>query len=412
MMDRSISAVVDFIRAHIGLTVVSPDQQSAAEIPMIAPFTCATVGPAFRIFIYWDTYFMSLGLPHCGCGPLVQSNADNFIHMIDTFGYMPNAAVDWGMTRSQPPVASRLFALAYESNRDLSWLDKAFGEEKREHAFCTGFRQSHTGLNHYGHHATPAEVRVFAETFGYRLPPCGTPTEESLYYAHAVAEAESGWDFCPRFERRAMDFDPTDLNSALLWLERDLATFSQALGRSEEAAGWSQRAAERSAKMKSLLWNEARTMFLDYDTKNARHSPVASAASFWPIWAGVLSPGEARASCRSLLDALEKDAGIVCCEETPDDPTVYQWGYPNGWPPTQWVAVEAMRLCGLEEEAKRVARKYVDCVCANFAKTGNLWEKYNVVSGGVDVHDEYPMPPMLGWTAGVFLSFVETFFAR
>ncbi|HCH84090.1 MAG TPA: alpha,alpha-trehalase, partial [Lentisphaeria bacterium] len=52
---------------------------------------------------------------------------------------------------------------------------------------------------------------------------------------------------------------------------------------------------------------------------------------------------------------------------------------------------------------RRIARKYVDTVVRNFERTGALWEKYNVVTGSVDVKDEYKMPQMLGWTAGAFV---------
>ena len=39
----------------------------------------------------------------------------------------------------------------------------------------------------------------------------------------------------------------------------------------------------------------------------------------------------------------------------------------------------------------------------NFEATGNIWEKYNVVDGSTSVTNEYDMPPMLGWTSGVYL---------
>ena len=39
----------------------------------------------------------------------------------------------------------------------------------------------------------------------------------------------------------------------------------------------------------------------------------------------------------------------------------------------------------------------------NFKKTHNLWEKYNVVEGNINVSNEYEMPTMVGWTAGTFV---------
>lgn len=58
---------------------------------------------------------------------------------------------------------------------------------------------------------------------------------------------------------------------------------------------------------------------------------------------------------------------------------------------------------GYSEDAERIAKKYVDLVDENFKTTGNIWEKYNVVDGSIHVTNEYNMPPMLGWTAGVYL---------
>ena len=58
---------------------------------------------------------------------------------------------------------------------------------------------------------------------------------------------------------------------------------------------------------------------------------------------------------------------------------------------------------GFIEDAKRIAKKYVDLVDTNFEKTGGLWEKYNAVTGGIDAVSEYGTPEMMGWTAGVYL---------
>ena len=55
--------------------------------------------------------------------------------------------------------------------------------------------------------------------------------------------------------------------------------------------------------------------------------------------------------------------------------------------------------------ADEVKRKYVDLIEKNFEIRHNLFEKYNVINGDCQTVDEYTMPTMLGWTAGVYLFF-------
>ncbi|HCL04123.1 MAG TPA: alpha,alpha-trehalase, partial [Lachnoclostridium phytofermentans] len=102
------------------------------------------------------------------------------------------------------------------------------------------------------------------------------------------------------------------------------------------------------------------------------------------------------------LHRIELDYGITCCEKN-DSGCVYQWDYPNGWPPLQLIAMVGLQNYGFDKEAYRIAKKYVDLVERVFEATGCLWEKYNVLEGNVEVINEYEMPPMIGWSAGVYL---------
>jgi alpha,alpha-trehalase len=65
--------------------------------------------------------------------------------------------------------------------------------------------------------------------------------------------------------------------------------------------------------------------------------------------------------------------------------------------------IQGLRNYGYEQDARRIAGEFVRVVSANFQATGDLWEKYNVVDGSIRVINEYDMPAMLGWTAGVFV---------
>lgn len=59
---------------------------------------------------------------------------------------------------------------------------------------------------------------------------------------------------------------------------------------------------------------------------------------------------------------------------------------------------------GLELDAKRLAKKYVDVVDKIYDRTGRLYEKYNVETGDLNVVGEYGQLEMLGWTAGVYIA--------
>ena len=69
----------------------------------------------------------------------------------------------------------------------------------------------------------------------------------------------------------------------------------------------------------------------------------------------------------------------------------------------QAVAIMGLDRYGYHDDAKRLAEKYIGTCARNFELTGQLWEKYNGITGALDVADEYKMPPFLCWTACVFL---------
>ena len=85
----------------------------------------------------------------------------------------------------------------------------------------------------------------------------------------------------------------------------------------------------------------------------------------------------------------------------------YQWDFPNGWANLQYIAIAGLENYGYHSDARRIAKKYVEATVGNFNTTGNLWEKYNVTDGTIKVINEYEMPTMMGWTAGVFVYSVD-----
>ena len=178
------------------------------------------------------------------------------------------------------------------------------------------------------------------------------------------------------------------------------------LGHAAAAQLWQERANLRQQRMQALMWDAKRGAFFDYDYTRQELSPVFSCASFLPLWAGVASPEQA-AKTVALLPRLEQAHGVSTCEPGTARAELYQWDHPNAWAPTTWQMVQGLKRYGYNTEAKRIAQKYVSAATAIFAKTGTLWEKYNAVTGDIDVVDEYAMPEMLGWSAGVYIALSE-----
>ena len=144
---------------------------------------------------------------------------------------------------------------------------------------------------------------------------------------------------------------------------------------------------------------------MDFDHVAGRRSGILSVASFFPVWLGLANAAESDATL-ALLPRLERAHGVLACEPGPRS-RACQWDAPNAWAPLQYAVVRALLTCGRDADARRVATAFVGTVARNFAQTGDLWEKYNADTGGLDVRNEYGLPAMMGWTAGVCAALAE-----
>ncbi len=323
--------------------------------------------------------------------------------LIRRHGFMPNhVGIDH---RSQPPYFGLMVGDLYEATQDADWLRDAAEHVRQEYYFWVNARATPTGLCRHAHTATFEYVDRFYEQIAGRLgwPDDLPQAEKRRMSSHHIAEAETGWDFNPRFDGRCLDFCQVELNSNLYRYECLLAEWSDLLGWGE-AELWKERTAARADRMRRYLWSEERGLFLDYDFVNARHSSVASLGSFHPLWAGLATKEEARRAAEAL-PLFERQYGIAVGEPVEGD-TYYQWGYPNAWPPLTCTTVRGLARYGLDEAARRLAQKYVDVSVALFDRTGQLWEKTDVETGDV-AGGEYKAQPMLGWSAGVFVALAD-----
>lgn len=388
-----------YIEAHWEECIRSNHKDCGTLIGVPYPYIVPAVGHFDELF-YWDTYFTNKGLELSDRWQQAKYNVDNMLYLTDRYGYMPNGNRTYYLNRSQPPFLSLMVKDIYEHFQDPVWLKSAYEVLEKEYAFWMSKRICPLGLNIYGGKRAEElseEARELTERIG-EVPGVG----EHALGEHFLACAESGWDFNGRWNIEAVNFIPVDLNALLYQMEKTMEYFSAELGIPSKI--WRERAEKRKCLMEQYLRTE-KGIYTDYNYVTGRYSDLFSAASYYPLFAGLVSSDDAQVAVDELR-RLEAAYGIAAAEkkEGAGSSRSYQWGYPNGWPCVQYIVYMGLDRYGFRNEAKRIAGKYIAVVDINYRETGKLWEKYNVVEGNICVKDEYKMPPMMGWSAGVYLA--------
>jgi alpha,alpha-trehalase len=242
-------------------------------------------------------------------------------------------------------------------------------------------------------------------------PECEPPRRFKLskdYYKGDRSMRESGFDVSFRFGAfgsRTHHYAPVCLNSLLYKTEKDLEQISRWLGRSDEAEKWSKRGEERKTLITKYLWNQDQGLFFDFDFVTSRMSGYKYAATFYPLWAGLATPEQAKRVV-SNLELFEHPGGIAMSTVE----TGAQWDLPYGWGNIQMLVVEGLRRYGFKADADRVSYKFLSTVAEDFRRDGEIREKYNVVTRSSEAHANlgYQMNVVgFGWTNAAFLELLE-----
>lgn len=342
---------------------------------------------------YWDSFFMVQGMLDEQHEELVSGILEDLLSLFRRFKIVPNGSRTFLMGRSQPPFLSTFIADVYSTyNLDKKWLGEAMESAKQEYALVW--------------HGTkkPNERLVYK----------GLSRYYDINYLHDLAEAESGWDMTPRFGRKALNFLPVDLNALLYKYEMDFARTARLLGDKREAAKWEQAALLRKETMDELMWDRTRGLYFDYNFVKQKRGSVASLASYFPMWAGMVSDKQAAQLVKSLR-RFENKGGLATTDSLPlsqyaPGSMPVQWAFPNGWAPLHFIVVEGLLKYGYHEDAKRIAMKWLHTNLNWFNANGVFLEKYNVVNPDKPPQKGvYPSQTGFGWTNAVFERFCQQF---
>jgi alpha,alpha-trehalase len=451
---------------HLPATIHGPGQVTGngihppgllyLENPYVVP------GGRFNEMYGWDSYFIIRGLLRANQIELARGMVENFFFEIEHYGNVLNANRTYYLTRSQPPFLTSMILAVYEAEKahgqeDRTWLARAYRYASQDYEMW--IRAPHlagsTGLSRFydfgegavseGLHDETGYYRDVLAYFlkqdapspylvesatpdalerpEYSMQLCG-PAGESPgskcdvikyvalspeYYKGDRSMRESGFDISFRFGPYGAGthhYAPVCLNSLLYKTESDMETIATSLGDKQSATQWHQRAEKRKELIQTLLWNHQRGLFLDYDFAESKQSSYEYATTFYPLWAGLATPEQARSLVKNL-PLFEQAGGLAMSTKK----TGVQWDYPYGWAPVQLLAVEGLRRYGYDAEADHISFKFLSMVLTNFVRDGNIREKYDVVSdsSNFQLTEGYRDNVVgFGWTNGVFLELLNT----
>jgi alpha,alpha-trehalase len=388
-------------------------------------------GGRFNEMYGWDSYFIEVGLLRDHDLDHAKDMADNFLYQVKNYGgKVLNANRTYYLNRSQPPFLTEMVLDVYNKTHDKKWLADALPQiEQYYKLWATEPHLTDTGLARYwdfGEGPAPevlsaeknAEgqthydlVKEYFKTHQFddydvsQYYDRATDTLTPLFYKGDRSMRESGFDPSNRFGPFNIDiihYDPVCLNSLLYMMEIQTEKIVGELGRGYEADSWHNRAQARASRINNLMWDDRDGLYHDYNfaLKRIRLYPFLS--TFYPLWAGLARPDQA-ARVEKNLPLFERDGGL----QTSTYVSGNQWDAPFGWAPLHLIAVDGLRRYGYNDDAERIAVKWLSLIHRDFLRRGFIVEKYDVVRASSNVESQIRFgysanQAGFGWTNAVF----------
>jgi alpha,alpha-trehalase len=267
---------------------------------------------------------------------------ENFLDLVEQFGFVPNGARIYYLNRSQPPLLTLMVKTYVEYTNDTEILDRALPLLEKELDF---WRNNHTlkvtspwsGKSYYLSRYNVLNNQPRPESFWedyitannetyyshddtiHLLTPLNASQKGELY-AELATGAESGIDYSSRWLRRPLDavldtslplrsldirgIIPVDLNSVLYATEVEIAKFHLSRNNTIAYKKYMAWANQRMNGMYDLMFNEKEFRYFDYNLTSQAQNVIGWTGNatnlsqgvrfypeqFWPFWLGAIPP--------------------------------------------------------------------------------------------------------------------------
>lgn len=216
-------------------------------------------GGRFSEFYYWDSYWIIRGLLVSEMYQTARGILENFLSVIDRYGFIPNGGRIYYLARSQPPVLSGMIKSYVDHTHDKEFAISSIELLEREFEyFMTNKMVTVRGhrLARYIDHSSGPRPESYHEDVenGKKFT---TEEERQSFYAECKAGGESGMDFSSRWfidqngenlgsihDLKTRSIIAVELNAILFWNAKIIAEFHGYAGNVEKQKEFEGKAAE------------------------------------------------------------------------------------------------------------------------------------------------------------------------
>ncbi|XP_035725471.1 trehalase-like [Vespa mandarinia] len=392
-------------------------------------------GGRFKEFYYWDSYWVIEGLLICGMKDTARGMINNFLSMVEKFGFIPNGGRIYYLMRSHPPLLIPMVKLYLEYTQDYEYLNDIIGTLEKEFDYWMKYKMTNVKKNgkiynmaHYNVHSKGPRPESYKEDYKLAQKLSDVDKQRTLYN-NLKAGAESGWDFSGRWfigpdgkeSNNLIDINtkniiPVDLNSFLQRNAHILVEFHIKMNNVEKMSYYLKIAEQFQEGINEVLWNDEFKIWMDYNMKNHRHRTSFYPTNLTPLYTLSYNTSNAREVALSAISYLKKMKINSYFGGTPTslNQTGEQWDFPNAWPPLQSIIIQGLHQTNVKEAVELsldFALEWLESNYIGYEATGKMFEKYDATSPGKGGGGgEYNVQEGFGWTNGIVLEFIKTFY--
>ncbi|KYM96555.1 Trehalase [Cyphomyrmex costatus] len=390
-------------------------------------------GGRFKEFYYWDSYWIIEGLLLCDMHETVKGMIENFLSIVEKYGFVPNGGRVYYLSRSQPPLLIPMVAKYYDYTKDRKFLKKNIAILEKEFEYWRNEKTVDVTKNgktykmaHYVVNSRGPRPESYKED--YQLAQQVPEQERGAVYNDLKAAAESGWDFsyrwCIRTNKDAnlslvnvstSNIIPVDLNAILQRNARMLSRFYGILGNVKKDWRYAQIASEYQAAINNVLWNEDEGIWLDYDMKNKQSRNTFYPSNLSPLYTMSYDWNKRNKYALRSISYIKRNKIDSYFGGTPSsiNYTGEQWDFPNAWPPLQSFVILGLHQTKVKQAvdlAKTLADRWLKSNYLGYDEYGKMFEKYNSLHPGEGGGGgEYNVQDGFGWTNGIVFELLRLF---